>query len=130
MFAIAVAGFAFSFIGLCALFALKYVEMQKSVVYFPEWRMEADRRARMAKATMRYLAMRLEQLPHDFILFLRMAVHVGAMLFARGARAAEQAAHQVADRVSHKHHFERGETHSEFLKSVSAHKQGLERRRQ
>jgi len=129
MFITAVIGFTLSFVGLVALFAIKYVEFSKRVIYLPQMRAKADGWAIILKALLHICMARLEQLPQDFVVFLRMVVHVGAIVFARGARSAERGAHKIADRVSHKHHFERGETHSEFLKSVSAHKSALETRR-
>ncbi len=129
MFSTAVTGFILSLAGLIALFSLKYMEFSKRRIYGPELRAKADSWALLLKALLYASMDRLEQLPHDFVVFLRMVVHVGAIIFARGARAAEKGAHQIADRVSHKHHFERTESRSEFLKSVSAHKNALETRR-
>mgnify|MGYP001604268908 CR=1 FL=1 len=128
MFVTAVTGFVLSLVGLIALFALKYVEFSNRVIYVAQLRVRADSLALYLKALLYALMDRLEQLPHDFLVFLRMVVHVGAIIFARGARAAERGAHKIADRVSHKHHFERGESQSAFLKSVSAHKNALEKR--
>lgn len=129
MFTFAVGGLAASIVGLCALFTLKYVEVRRGAVFMPRMRMRGDRWARMMKAIIRFFAARIEQLPQDFVVFLRMLVHIGAIVFARGARAAERAAHQVADRVSYKYRYERGESQSAFLKSVSDHKNGLETRK-
>ena len=128
--------FFISLLGLCALFSLKLLEEKRGVAYVPEFRARMDRFAKILKAVLRLLAARLQELPHDLGVFLRMLVHFAAVICARGARAAEQAAHQVADRVSHKHRFERGETRSNFLRTVSEHKnvlngqqEGLEGRR-
>ena len=126
MYTLAVGGLAASIVGLCALFALKYIELRRGAVFMPRARLQADRWARVMKAIMRFFAARIEQLPQDFILFLRMLIHIGAIIFARGARAAEYGAHKVADRVSYKHRFERGESQSAFLKSVSDHKNSLD----
>lgn len=126
MFTFAVGGLAASIIGLCALFTLKYVESRRGIVCMPRLRMHADAWARIMKAVMHFFSARIEQLPRDFVIFLRMLVHIGAIIFARGARGAEHAAHKVADRVSYKHRFERGESQSAFLKSVSEHKRTLD----
>lgn len=45
--------------------------------------------------------------------------------FARIARGASEAAHRLADFISHKHNFERREIRSEFLKTMIEHKNGL-----
>ncbi|MBI4068305.1 hypothetical protein HY413_02765 [Candidatus Kaiserbacteria bacterium] len=129
MFSFAIIGFFISFAGLIALFSLKYVEFSKCRIYGSELRAKADSSALLLKALLHASMDRLEQLPHDFVVFLRMVVHVGAIIFAHGARAAERGAHKIADRVSHKHHFERTESRSEFLKSVSAHRTQLKNNR-
>ena len=128
MFTAALTGLFASLAGLAVLFGVKYVEVRRQVMYAPRMRMRADQWARVMKAVLRFLVMRIEQLPQDFVVFLRLLVHIGAIVFARAARAAERGAHNVADRVSHKHQFERGESQSAFLKSVSDHKNGLEKR--
>jgi len=129
MFIVALIGFIISFVGLCALFTFKYVEMSRGTIYVPHAQAYADRWARMIKAIMRLLVVRVERLPQDFVVLLHVLVHVGAVVFARGARAAEQGAHKLADRVSHKHRFEKGKSRSEFLKRVSEHKSELETKR-
>lgn len=125
MLALAIGAFSFSLIGLMVLFFLKYFEAKRGTMYAPELRSRGDHFARTLKATARFALARVEQLPSDALVLSRRGVHFGAVFFARGARAAESAAHALADRVSHKHHFERGESHSAFLKSVTEHKNGL-----
>lgn len=126
MLPFAVGMFGFSFFGLALLFTVKHIELRRGARFAPEFRIRLDRFAKMMKAIIRLLAARAQELPHDFALFLHMVVHLGAVVFARGARAAEQGAHKVADRVSHKYRFEKSESRSEFLRSVSAHKQTLD----
>ena len=122
----AIGMFAFSLLGLSTLFTVKHLEVRRGAVYAPLMRRRLDRFAKMIKAILRLLSARAQELPYDFAIFLRMVVHLGAVVFARGARAAERGAHKVADRVSHKYRFERTESRSEFLKTVNAHKQALD----
>ncbi len=126
MFTAAITGFITSLAGLVILFSIKYIELSRHRVFAPRLRARADRFARMAKAVLRLLLLRIEQMPYDALVIMRVGVHAGAVLFARAARAAEHGAHSIADRVSHKHRFERSESQSAFLKSVSEHKQSLE----
>ena len=125
MITFAIGSLSFSLAGLIALFCLKYVELRIGVVYAPKFRMRADRLARMTRVFLYFALEHIERLPHDALTLLRVVAHYGAVLFARGARAAEYGAYRLADRVSHKHHFERGETKSTFLRSVSEHKSAL-----
>jgi hypothetical protein len=129
MFIIAFIGFVVSLVILGGLFALKYVELERGVVYVPNIRIRADTHARTLKTLCLLALSHAEKLPHDAMVFIRFSIHIGAMLIARLARAAETGAHRLADRVSHKHQFERGESRSEFLKSVREHKQNLEKER-
>ncbi len=125
---LAIGALSFSLIGLVGLFSIKHIELRLGMIFAPVWRAKADRFARMVKAIMRFALARAEQLPNDGLVIARALVRIGAVFFARGARAAELAAHTLADRVSHKHHFERGETKSSFLKSVTEHKNALSNR--
>src|SRR3989344_5188052 len=110
--------FFISLMGIAGLFAVKYVEehQQKAVVP-PELRKRADERAIQLKVLL--LAKRAEapKLPGT-LLHLG---HVAVLEAARFARFLEMQAHRLADFVSHKHHFKKGETRSEFLKQVSEH---------
>mgnify|MGYP001609020440 CR=1 FL=1 len=125
MFPFAIGALAFSLIGLISLFSIKHIELRRGTTFAPALRAKADMFARIVKAIMRFALARAEQLPNDGLVIARALVRIGAVFFARGARAAELAAHTLADRVSHKHHFERGETKSTFLRSVSEHKSNL-----
>ena len=128
-FTFAFIGFAASLLILGGLFTLKYIETQKGVLYIPHLRTQTDRYALTVKAVCLATLARIEKLPQEVLALIRFFVHMAALLFARLARAAEVGAHQLADRVSHKHQFKRGESRSEFLKSVREHKQNLEKER-
>ena len=114
--------FFISLMGIAGLFAVKYVEehQQKAVVP-PELRKRADERAIQLKVLL--LAKRAEasKLPGTLLHLGHVAVHAAALEAARFARFLETQAHRLADFVSHKHHFKKGETRSEFLKQVSEH---------
>lgn len=125
MFILAITGLGISLVGLVTLFSLKYAEMNRGTLFASEFRVRADTITRMTKATVRFGLARIRELPYEALHISRFLIHIGAVIFARGARAAEAGAHKLADRVSHKHHFERSETKSSFLRSVSAHKDGL-----
>jgi hypothetical protein len=66
----------------------------------------------------------LEELPFFLGALTRYMVHIGALSFARLARASAKRAHQLADLVSHKRGFERRATKSQFLREVSEVKNG------
>jgi len=125
MLTIAIIGFLASLIGLAALFFLKHIESKRGVVFASETRMRADQHAQEAKRFFFIAVDRVEQLPHDLMVLFRYGIHIGAIVFARVASAAEGGAHRLADRVSHKHHFERNESSSEFLKTIREHKSTL-----
>lgn len=122
MFILAITVLGVSLVGLVTLFSLKYAEMNRDTLFASEFRVRADTIARMTKAMVHLGLVRIRELPHEALHLSRFLIHIGAVIFARGARAAEDGAHKLADRVSHKHRFERGETKSLFLKSVSEHK--------
>jgi hypothetical protein len=125
MFIIALTGFLLSALLLIGLFTHKYVELNHGILYLPHLRTHADARARQLKMLCLLALSHAEKLPQDTLILIRFSVHIGAMLLARLARSIETGAHHLADRVSHKHQFERGESHSEFLKSVREHKRNL-----
>jgi hypothetical protein len=66
----------------------------------------------------------LAKVPPELLRFSRIALHEAALGFAYLARLAERRAHRIADFVSHKRHYERRETRSEFLKKVSEGRNG------
>ncbi|OGG44573.1 hypothetical protein A2673_03510 [Candidatus Kaiserbacteria bacterium RIFCSPHIGHO2_01_FULL_50_13] len=107
-----------------ALFACKYIEMRRGIVFVPEWRDRADEKARELKALAFRAEERLERLPAILFALIRFGIHGFALSAAHLARSLEEKAHQLADFVSHKRGFERREAHSEFLKKVGEVKNG------
>lgn len=126
MFIIALTAFIASIVVLGALFTLKHIELQRGAAYMPHIRARADQHALYIKTLCNKGLIYAEKLPQDMAVSIRFSVHMGAIMLAHIARAAEVGAHKLADRISHKHQFERGESRSEFLKSVREHKDTLE----
>ena len=113
--------FFISLIGIVALFGVKYWEEQHQRMLAPEVRQKADEHALQVKELLSKSRLELSKLPPTAMRLVRMAIHTAALETAHLARVLEAQAHRLADFVSHKHHFERGETKSEFLKQVSEH---------
>ena len=111
--------FALSLVGIAGLFGVKQWELAKEQQLIPSLRDKADLRALKLKELLTHSKSNIERIPPVVARFTRILVHRGALEFARGARAAERQAYNLADLVSHKHRFERRETQSEFLKKVS-----------
>ena len=122
MFAFVV--FFFSLFAIAFLFALKSWEIRKKRVVFAPWREKADIRALQLKELLDAARLDLSKLPPEAVRLSRIGIHQLALGFAAFARGAERYAHQVADLVSYKHHFEKRDTRSEFLKKVAEHKNG------
>ena|SRR6185436_13173327 len=128
LFAIIV--FAFSFVGITGLFALKYWELQRERVVLPEFRRKNDMRAQRVKELAHAARVDLEKLLPEIVRVARILVHEAALALAALARFSERQAHRLADLVSHKRGFERRETRSEFLKKVAEHKNGGDEQRE
>ncbi len=111
--------------GIIALFGLKYWEERHERVLVPGVRDKADARAHELKELIALGRAELAKLPPEAAHRARMLIHAGALQTARLARAMETQAHRLADLVSHKHHFERREPQSEFLKKVGERKNDL-----
>ena len=116
--------FFFSLFAIAFLFALKSWEIRKERIVFAPWRERADVRALQLKELLDAARLDLSKLPPGAVRLSRIGIHQLALGFAALARAAEGYAHQVADLVSYKHHFEKRDTRSEFLKKVAEHKNG------
>lgn len=113
--------FFISLCGIVALFAVKYWEDRRKLELATFLRSKADEQAFQIKILLAKSKVEAAKLPPRIIHFLRSAVHVAALGTARFARMLEKQSHRLADFVSHKHHFERGESKSEYLKQVSEH---------
>ncbi|MEK7628842.1 MAG: hypothetical protein AAB421_05545 [Patescibacteria group bacterium] len=120
--------FVLSVVGLAVLFTIKAVELERGVLFAARPRRRADVYAMAIKILIQSFSERLENTPTHLLTFGRFLVHIAALGFARVARAVERSSYKIADRVSHRHGFERGETRSSFLKSVSDHKSTLDTR--
>ena len=116
--------FFFSLFAIAFLFALKYWEIRKERIVFAPWREQADVRALQLKELLDAARLDLSKIPPEVVRLSRIGIHQLAMGFAAFARGAERYAHRVADLVSYKHHFEKRDTRSEFLKKVAEHKNG------
>ena len=113
--------FFISLIGIAGLFAVKQWERRRAKVLYPNVRAMADENATKLKALVHVSRVELAKLPPQALMMAKRAVHAGALGTARLAREMESKSHQLADLVSHKHHFEKRETRSEFLKQVGEH---------
>ncbi|MDP3646091.1 MAG: hypothetical protein Q8R25_03315 [bacterium] len=110
-----------SLLGIVLLFSFKYRESKTGRVLFPTLRDRADVRAIELKSLLLWSRTELEKLPPFMVLLSRNLIHETALFLASLARRGEEQAHRLADIVSHKHHFERRATRSEFLRQVSEH---------
>jgi hypothetical protein len=120
----AVAVFFLSLLGIAGLFGLKYLEEKRQRVVAQELRLRADGRALEFKVWLENSRGELQKLPPALLRFSHIAIHDAALGAAASARFIERQAHHLADMVSHKHHFERREPRSEFLKRMTEHKNG------
>jgi len=119
--AFAITVFFLSLLGIAGLFGVKHWETAHGRILYPDVRERADRKAVRLKELVRMSRRELSKLPPHAILFAKGAIRAGALGIARFARGMESQAHRLADMVSHKHHFEKRETRSEFLKQVGEH---------
>ncbi|HTR18373.1 MAG TPA: hypothetical protein VMH91_00080 [Candidatus Paceibacterota bacterium] len=116
--------FFLALIGIVALFTLKRWELARERVLLPSLRERADSEALHLKELLAAGKKDLGNLP-PFLLFAAqsivhgIAVDAGHVAHWLGAQS-----HRLADSVSHKRNFERGQTRSEFLKKVAEHKNG------
>lgn len=111
-----------SLIGIASLFVVKAMEINRHrLVLAPERRMRFDEIAAHIKQRLLHSGEEIAKLWPMALLIGRYFVHCTALRVAKFARRMEGMAHKMADVVSHKHHFERGETRSEYLKRVSEH---------
>ena len=114
-----------SLAGIVALFWLKAWEEGREYLLVPSFRRMLDNAALWCKELLNAGEAWLAKVPSMTAYLTLSTLAFGAVGFARLARAASDAAHKLADFVSHKRNFERRETRSEFLKQVIEHKNGL-----
>lgn len=128
MWAIPIATFFVALFGVGILFAHKWYALRGDTRQSesPETEMtRADDYALAAKARLTQFSAWAQTLPGVLWLIIRYGIHRSAKAFARLARAAEDAAHRLADRASHRHRFERGNHTSEYLRQVGETKEQL-----
>lgn len=118
--------FGFSLLGIAAMFAMKYREVRAGRVLVPTLREAGDEHALAFKDFLASIRGEAATWPHRALIALRGLAHALALSIAALARLIERQAHRYADLVSHKHHFERRETSSDFLKRVSDFKSDAE----
>lgn len=116
--------FFLSLSGIIALFTLKYREEEHGRVFAPALKERGDAHALDLKDFIAQCRAEVATWPPRVLVALQVAVHRGALLFAAFARTLERRSHELADRVSHKHGFERRQTSSEFLRQVGEYKNG------
>lgn len=112
--------------GLFALFGLKWYEHAHETTYAPTLRSALDEYARAFKMWLLVIKESTKRFPALALLIGRYLVHISAKAFARLAKRMERAAHDLADRVSHKHSFKRRAPRSQFLKQVIERNNGTQ----
>lgn len=117
--------FTVSLAGIIVLLCLKAWEVRRARIFFPRIRARMDSGASFVKESIEALEARFTRLPSFLTYVLMKILALTSVSFARWARAASEAAHRLADFISHKHNFERRELRSEFLKTMIEHKNGL-----
>jgi len=116
--------FFLALIGIVALFTLKRWELARERVLFPSFRTRADSEALHLKDLLTAAKKDAENLPPLLLFAAQNVVHGMAVDAGHIAHWLGAQSHRLADSVSHKRNFERGQTKSEFLKKVSEHKNG------
>jgi hypothetical protein len=107
-----------------ALFTLKQWEFSRERVLLPGIRARADSEALRFKELLAAGKKDLENLPPLLLFAAQSIVHGIAVDAGHVAHWLGRQSHRLADSVSHKRNFERGQTRSEFLKKVAEHKSG------
>jgi hypothetical protein len=128
MWVVPITTFFVALLGVIILFARKWLVMRRPLAWEDPSEVEmtrADDYALAAKAHLSRLSAWAQTLPGVLWLIIRYGIHRSAKAFARLARAAEDAAHRLADRASHRHRFERGNHTSEYLRQVGETKEQL-----
>lgn len=116
--------FGVSLAGVIALFVLKRREEVRGSEYAPELKARADYQALRVKAFLRKAGRTIEHIPPALVVIGRILLHEGALLGARLGATLEEQSHKIADRVSHRHRFERRDTNSDFLKRMAEGRNG------
>lgn len=114
--------FFVSLAGIIGLFVFKLWEERRERAVLPRFRLALDAIAYRCKELANAGEAWLSRAPSSAAALVLSALASSAVGFAHLARAASEAAHKLADFVSHKRNFTRRETKSEFLKKVTEHK--------
>jgi len=116
--------FLIALLGIIGLFSLKAWETSRGTMIAPDLRSAADFQALRLKDLLLAGRKDLEHLPPLLLYATQRIVHGIAVDAGHIAHWLGVQSHRLADAVSHKRNFERGQTKSEFLKKVSEHKSG------
>ena len=116
--------FFLSLAAIASLFTLKFWELAHERVLFPRMRAEADGRALRLKELLDAGLKDLGKIPPILLYASREIVRGIALDIGRISAWLSQEAHRLADSVSHKRNFTKGQPRSEFLKKVNEHKNG------
>jgi hypothetical protein len=93
--------------GLAILFFVKSYELSREVLLFPKAHAFADDRARLLRGDLMRVSRALEKLPGRTVMMVRSVLHMAAVQAATMASSTEEKLYTLADKVSHKHRFER-----------------------
>ena len=118
--------FFISLVLIVLLFFINIKEHKTGRYVVAEWRLAADREALQLKELMEAADLDIKKIPPFAAHIAHVSIHYAALEFAHLARQASRQAHRLADFVSHKRNFERGQTRSEFLKKMTELKNGGE----
>lgn len=111
--------FGVSFCGIAFLFVHKYREERAGRILLPEmFRIAGDERALAFKEFLSACRTEAATWPPKALVWAQGRVRASALGVAVLARLVERYAYRLADRFSHRHHFERREPQNEFLKKV------------
>ena len=108
-----------------ALFYFKYREVTRGEVFLGNLRDRADEKALIFKKELFALNTSSMYVPKRLVSISKKVGNVLAVKIAVVARLVERGAYKVADRLSHRHRFEKKATSSKFLKEVTEHKTSL-----
>lgn len=116
--------FVFALIGIGGLFTLKRMELVRGGFWWPGLRAKADMRAREFKGLLFAAREDLEKIPPLLVRLFHVLLHRVALMLAALLGSLQAQAHRLADLVSHRRHFSRRETRSEFLRKVAERRNG------
>lgn len=116
--------FSIALVALGALFLNKHWEVQAGRVLVPNLREKGDERALALKDFLEECRVEARTWPPKALIFGRSLTRRMVLGVAQLARSTEARAHALADRLSHKHEFQRRTSANEFLKQMGDLKSG------